>query len=51
MEPSPEGLITCLFTDIENSTGLSDVSHPDVWKRVATEHGRILTDCIARYQV
>jgi class 3 adenylate cyclase len=43
MESLPEGPITCLFTDIESSTNLSDMVHPDTGHRVANEHDRILT--------
>ena len=46
MESSPEGPITCLFTDIENSTDLSNVPHPATWQQVASQHDSILTECI-----
>ncbi len=48
MEQAPEGVITCLFTDIESSTELSKGLHPDVWKAVASEHDRILEECITQ---
>jgi len=49
METDPEGLITCLFTDIEGSTQLSKGLHPEDWKRIASEHDDILTRCITEH--